>query len=79
MDAPPPPSRLHYRIEHRRPDGTVAVLAAANGLRAAAWAFEDALACLLDAGLRGTLALVCEVGGQDVPVATRRVAPGTAG
>jgi len=76
MDTPPTPSRLHCRIEHRRPDGAVAVLAAADGLRAAAWVFEDALAGLLDAGLRGTLALVCEVGGQDVPVATRRVMPG---
>jgi hypothetical protein len=79
MDPPPPPSHLHCRIEHRRPDGAVAVLAAADGLRAAAWAFEDELARLAAAGRRGTLALVCEVGGRDAPVAARRVAPGAAG
>jgi hypothetical protein len=79
MDPPPPPSRLHCRIEYRRPDGAVAVLGAADGLRAAAWAFEDQCARLAAAGRRGTLALVCEVTGREFPVAARRLGAGLAG
>jgi hypothetical protein len=79
MDTPSTPSRLHCRIEHRRPDGAVAVLGAADGLRAAAWTFEDAFVRLVEAGGRGTLALVCEVAAQDLPLAARRLGPGLAG
>ena len=79
MDPPPTPPHLHCRIEHRRPDGAVAVLATADGLRAAAWVFEDAFVRLAEAGVRGTLALVCEVTGRDLPLAARRVGPGLAG
>jgi hypothetical protein len=77
---PPPPSRLSCRIEHRRPDGAVALLGAAAGLRASAWAFEEAFLRLAEAGGRGTLALVCEVmGGEDLPLAVWRLGPGLAG
>jgi hypothetical protein len=71
-------AHLTYRIEFNRGDGEEAPLGTIAGLLPAARAFEDAFARLVAAGERGTLRLLCDLGGCATPIAARRVAPGTA-
>ena len=70
-----PRYHLTYRPHHGSDRQVGGVLA---GLLAAARAFEDEFFRLACAGERGTLTLVCELAGTDVPIVARRVAPGTA-
>jgi hypothetical protein len=78
VDPSPIRPSLRYRVEHRPTDRAGCVLAAEVGLRAAAGVFEDEFRRLAHAGKWGTLALVCELPGLELQVATRRVVPGGA-
>jgi hypothetical protein len=71
LDHPP-----RYRIEHRPPGEYPAVLALASRIGEAAAAFEDHIRHLAAAGERGTLALVCEHRGCDLPMLARPISPG---
>jgi hypothetical protein len=79
MNPSPQDKAPRYRIEFRRPGGEGERLGDVMlGLLPAARAFEAEVAHLAGAGERGTLALVCELGGHGAPIVARRVAPGTA-